>query len=131
MRKFGRQVARRGCVAREVAQRWLATSVSEPPLAQRAQKYAASAGGAASVWQRLNALALRPGMLNMSQGFPDFEGSAIARKAAGKALEGGPVNQYSPQPGYESLRREVASFYGRRYGVRGRACTGMCVCTFM
>ena len=77
----------------------------------------------------------------MSQGFPDFEGSAVARRAAARALDDGPVNQYSPQPGYESLRHEVAAFYGRRYGAvidpasevlvcasGQEALAGVCVC---
>ena len=124
---------------RGVGRRWLATGVPEPPLARRAQLFSES--GAASLWQRLNQLAARPGMINMSQGFPDFEGSAVARRAAARALDDGPVNQYSPQPGYESLRHEVAAFYGRRYGAvidpasevlvcasGQEALAGVCVC---
>ena len=71
---------------------------------------------AASVWRTVNELAARPGMINMGQGFPDFAGSAVARAAAREALEDPASNQYSPQPGYESLREEIAAFIGRRYG---------------
>ena len=105
---------RRVRFSRGVGRRWLSTGVPEPPLGRRAQLFSES--GAASLWQRLNQFAARPGMINMSQGFPDFEGSAVARRAAARALDDAPVNQYSPQPGYDSLRHEVAAFYGRRYG---------------
>ena len=71
---------------------------------------------AASVWRTVNELAARPGMINMGQGFPDFAGNAVARAAAREALEDPSSNQYSPQPGYESLREEVAAFIRRRYG---------------
>ena len=98
---------------RGVGRRWLATGVPEPPLARRAQLFSES--GAASLWQRLNQLAARPGMINMSQGFPDFEGSAVARRAAARALDDGPVNQYSPQPVYvrQDLVDEGASSMGK------------------
>ena len=56
-----------------------------PPLSSRAQRFAAP-GGAAGVWRTVNALAARPGMVNMGQGFPDFPGSAVARAAARDAL---------------------------------------------
>ena len=56
-----------------------------PPLSSRAQRFAAP-GGAAGVWRTVNALAARPGMVNMGQGFPDFPGSAVARAAAHDAL---------------------------------------------
>ena len=92
-----------------------AVEVSAPVLGQRAVMYSAP-GGAAEVWRKVNALAARPGMINMGQGFPDFEGSAIARRAAQVALDDAPVNQYSPQPGSDQLRREISAFYGRRYG---------------
>ena len=75
------------------------------------------AGGAALVWETVNALAARPGMVNMGQGFPDFDGAPVARQQAAAALgQGAPMNQYSPQPGLLCLRQEVGDFYQRRYG---------------
>ena len=68
----------------------------------------------------MNALAARPGMINMSQGFPDFEGSPVARRVAAELITNGatPDNQYSPQPGLLRLRESIASFYSRRYGAQ-------------
>ena len=64
---------------------------------------------ASDTWTEINALAARPGMVNMGQGFPDFAGSQIARDAAAAAItDGAPVlNQYSPQPGLLELREAV------------------------
>lgn len=86
-------------------------------LAQRAHNLASSFGAAAPLWESVNALAQRPGMINMGQGFPDFEGSLVARQAAAAAVEAGkaPSNQYSPQPGYLDLREAVAGFVEKRY----------------
>ena len=58
-------------------------------LSGRAQVLASAAGAAAPLWERLNALASRPGMVNMAQGMPDFAGSPIARRVAAEALESG------------------------------------------
>ena len=87
-------------------------------LSSRGQALASGGGAAAQVWESVNALAAKPGMINMGQGFPDFEGSLIARKAAAIAMEEGSaaLNQYSPQPGLLSLRQSVANFVHRRYG---------------
>ena len=54
------------------------------------------------------------------QGFPDFAGSLVARRAAARAIEDGSavLNQYSPQPGLLGLRQSVANFVERRYGAR-------------
>ena len=87
-------------------------------LSGRAQVLASAAGAAAPLWERLNALASRPGMVNMSQGMPDFAGSPIARRVAAEALESGgaSLNQYSPQPGLIDLRQAVSAFVDQRYG---------------
>ena len=100
-------------------------------LSSRARALAHGGGAAAKTWETLNALAARPGMLNMSQGFPDFEGSAVARAAAANAIESGSVvmNQYSPQPGLADLRSAVSDFVHRRYGSRYDAASGEVVIT--
>jgi N-succinyldiaminopimelate aminotransferase len=63
-------------------------------------------------------MAAKPGMVNMSQGMPDFAGSSVARRAAQDAIDAGgaAMNQYSPQPGLLTLRQAVSSFVSRRYG---------------
>ncbi|KAH8098377.1 transferase [Aureococcus anophagefferens] len=65
----------------------------------------------------LNELGAREGAINMGQGFPDFEGSAVARRRR-EALDTPSLNQYSPIDGLASLRDEVSAFYERRYGAR-------------
>ena len=78
----------------------------------------ARAASAGELWTMLNELGAREGAINMGQGFPDFEGSAVARKAAAEALDTPSLNQYSPIDGLASLRDEVSAFYERRYGAR-------------
>ena len=87
-------------------------------LAQRAALLGSKLGAAAPLWEKVNALAQRPGMINMGQGFPDFAGSRVAREAAMSAMARGDAasNQYSPQPGYYDLRTEISNFVARRYG---------------
>ena len=88
-------------------------------LSSRAKALHAGGGAAASVWEKMNAIAARAGMVNMSQGFPDFPGSSVARDAASVAMATGDAasNQYSPQPGLLALRESVSAFYDRRHGV--------------
>jgi N-succinyldiaminopimelate aminotransferase len=69
-----------------------------------------------ALWTKLNELGTRPGAINMGQGFPDFAGSAVARRAAQEALDVPALNQYAPINGLPELRDEIRSFYQRRYG---------------
>lgn len=69
-----------------------------------------------ALWTKLNELGSRPGAINMGQGFPDFAGSAVARRAAQAALDVPALNQYAPINGLPELRDEIRSFYARRYG---------------
>lgn len=89
-------------------------------LSSRGQALAAGGGAAAGVWEAVNALAAKPGMINMGQGFPDFAGSLVAREAAAQAINDGSasLNQYSPQPGLPKLRHSVSNFVQRRYGAQ-------------
>ena len=54
--------------------------------------------------------------INLSQGFPDFDGPMEVRKAAADAILRGP-NQYCPSMGVQSLREAVAKKMKRFYGV--------------
>ena len=98
-------------------------------LSDRANALAAGSGAAAAVWEQCNVLASQPGMINMGQGFPDFEGSAVAREVAAEALRqgGAPLNQYSPQPGLLTLRESVAAFHSRRYAAEYNPATEVIV----
>jgi len=89
-----------------------------PPVSKRCLAEI-QAGGANKVWQEVTALARQPGNLDLGQGYPDFEGSSIAREAAVKALTDPELvllNQYSPIPGLPSLSIELAAMYKRLWG---------------
>ncbi|CAK0851257.1 unnamed protein product [Prorocentrum cordatum] len=101
---------------------WLHCAVSVArnmrKLSRRSQVLASGGGDAAKVWETVNALGAKPGMINMGQGFPDFEGSAVARQHAVEAIRmgGAGMNQYSAQPGLLQLREAIAGFCERRHG---------------
>ena len=88
---------------------------------------------AVEVWKEINGLASMPGMINMGQGFPDFEGSIVARQAAAEALLSGEqvLNQYSAPAGLMELREAVGDFYHRLYpdGVTYDPATEIVICT--
>lgn len=86
---------------------------------------------ATQIWREVNALARREGAINMGQGFPDFPGSRVAREAAAEALldDDAGLNQYSSPTGLPILRKAVANFYERRYGVAYDADLEVVVCT--
>ena len=41
------------------------------------------------MWETVNALAAKPGMLNMGQGFPDYPPSPVAREVSAAAISSG------------------------------------------
>lgn len=55
--------------------------------------------------------------INLSQGFPDFDGPESVRSKAAEAIMRGP-NQYAPSAGIPALRQAVARKMERFYGVR-------------
>ena len=69
-----------------------------------------------TIFTEMTALSIREGAINLSQGFPDFDGPIEIRKAASEAILRGP-NQYCPSMGVESLRQAVAKKMQRFYGV--------------
>lgn len=98
---------------------WRARSRTLATLSSRARALANN-NAAAHVWEKINALAAQPGRVNMSQGFPDFPGSAVARRVAADAITSGAVagSQYTQQPGSLVLRQAIADFVERRHGPR-------------
>ena len=57
-----------------------------------------------------------PEIVNLTQGYPDFAGSATARREAAEAIaKDGPnkLNQYSPLVGLSSLMESLSKFYKR------------------
>ena len=65
-----------------------------------------------SVFERMSALAIRHGAVNLGQGFPDFGWSDEILEAAACAVKEG-SNQYPPSRGLPALREAIAAFYRR------------------
>ena len=68
-----------------------------------------------TIFTQMSALAQQEGALNLSQGFPDFDGPAELLERVGHYLTSG-YNQYAPMQGVLALReavaRKVADLYG-------------------
>ncbi len=69
-----------------------------------------------SVFTEFTALAAEHGAINLSQGFPGFDGPAFLFDAARQAMEAG-HNQYAPSHGVPALRRAVAAKVRRFSGL--------------
>lgn len=69
-----------------------------------------------SVFGEMTALANEHGAVNLSQGFPDFDGPDFVREAAVRAIREGP-NQYARSMGLPELVRSVAAKVERQYGL--------------
>jgi N-succinyldiaminopimelate aminotransferase len=70
-----------------------------------------------SIFSEMTSLANRYGAVNLSQGFPDFDGPMEIRKAAAEAIIRGP-NQYAPSTGIPAFREAIAEKMDRFYGIR-------------
>jgi N-succinyldiaminopimelate aminotransferase len=68
-----------------------------------------------SVFERMSALAIEHGAVNLGQGFPDFGWPEEILGAAARALKDG-SNQYPPSRGIMPLREAVAEHYNRHFG---------------
>jgi aspartate/methionine/tyrosine aminotransferase len=68
-----------------------------------------------SVFERMSALAIRHGAVNLGQGFPDFGWPVEILDAAARALKE-ESNQYPPSRGLVQLRQAIAGHYRRHYG---------------
>ena len=69
-----------------------------------------------SIFTEMTVLANAWGAVNLSQGFPDFDGPRQVREKAAEAIMRGP-NQYAPSTGIPELRHAVARKMKRFYGV--------------
>ncbi|CAG9461652.1 unnamed protein product [Pedinophyceae sp. YPF-701] len=78
----------------------------------------AGSSGLAEMWATITSRARQPGNVDLCQGYPDFEGSAVARKSAADAIgRGDPVlNGYAPQTGLPSLVAALARLDKDLYG---------------
>lgn len=68
-----------------------------------------------TIFTRMSQLAVETGALNLSQGFPDFDGPQALREAVGRHIAAG-HNQYAPMTGLPALREQVAAKIARSYG---------------
>ena len=69
-----------------------------------------------TIFTTMSQLAAETGALNLSQGFPDFNGPQGLLDAVGKHIALG-HNQYAPMTGLPVLRQQVAAKIARSYGV--------------
>jgi aspartate/methionine/tyrosine aminotransferase len=69
-----------------------------------------------TIFAEMTALAIEHGAVNLSQGFPDFDGPEFVRAAAVAGIESG-ANQYAPMPGIAPLREAVAGWWKRASGL--------------
>jgi methionine aminotransferase len=68
-----------------------------------------------TIFTRMSQLAGECGALNLSQGFPDFDGPQALREAVARHIDAG-HNQYAPMTGLPALREQVAAKIARLYG---------------
>ncbi len=68
-----------------------------------------------TIFTRMSQLAMEAGALNLSQGFPDFDGPQALRDAVGRHIAAG-HNQYAPMTGLPALREQVSAKIARSYG---------------
>lgn len=68
-----------------------------------------------TIFTVMSQLAAETGAINLSQGFPDFDGPQALRDALSRHVEQG-HNQYSPMTGLPALRQQVAAKIARCYG---------------
>ncbi|HYF13722.1 MAG TPA: aminotransferase class I/II-fold pyridoxal phosphate-dependent enzyme [Phycisphaerales bacterium] len=66
-----------------------------------------------SIFAKYTALAIKHGAVNLSQGFPDFDGPADAKAAAIGAINAGHA-QYAPMTGVPPLREAIAHAWAMR-----------------
>ncbi len=70
-----------------------------------------------TIFSEMTRLANEHGAINLSQGFPDFDGPPAVVEAAAAALRAG-HNQYARSQGHPALVRAVADHVERRAGLR-------------
>jgi methionine aminotransferase len=68
-----------------------------------------------TIFTTMSQLAAQTGALNLSQGFPDFDGPQALRDAVARHIAAG-HNQYAPMTGLPALREQVAAKIARSYG---------------
>lgn len=70
-----------------------------------------------TIFTTMTKLAQQHGAVNLSQGFPDFDGPALIKRAAKEAIDREEGNQYAPMAGVPALRHAIAERFVRDTGV--------------
>lgn len=84
-----------------------------------------------TIFAEMTALAAKHGAINLSQGFPDFDGPEHVKEAAVEAIRAG-HNQYARMLGEPVLNEAIAAWFARASGVEadpGREITVTAGCT--
>lgn len=68
-----------------------------------------------TIFSKMSALAAQHGAINLSQGFPDYQGPQALLASVGRQVEAG-FNQYAPMSGMPQLRQLIAAKIERLYG---------------
>lgn len=68
-----------------------------------------------TIFTTMSQLAAQTGAINLSQGFPDFDGPEALREALARHVAAG-HNQYAPMAGLPALREQIAVKIERLYG---------------
>ena len=68
-----------------------------------------------TIFTTMSQLAAQTGAINLSQGFPDFDGPEALREALARHVAAG-HNQYAPMTGLPALREQIALKIERLYG---------------
>ncbi|NHI91951.1 MAG: aminotransferase class I/II-fold pyridoxal phosphate-dependent enzyme [Candidatus Lokiarchaeota archaeon] len=69
-----------------------------------------------TIFSEMTNLAIKFNAINLSQGFPDFDGPDFIKKSAIKAINEG-KNQYCPSIGIPELRTAIADKYSKMYDI--------------
>jgi len=69
-----------------------------------------------SIFSEMTLKANQLGAVNLSQGFPDFDGPSFIKDYVNEAMKG-PYNQYAPSSGAVALRSSLSAMYKRLYDV--------------
>lgn len=70
-----------------------------------------------TIFTRMSALAQQHQAINLSQGFPDFDGPRYLQARLAHHVAAG-ANQYAPMTGVQALREAIADKTGALYGHR-------------
>lgn len=79
-----------------------------------------------TIFTQMSALAAQHQAINLSQGFPDFDGPALLQERLAWHVANG-ANQYAPMTGVQALREAIADKTAELYGYRPDANTDITV----